>query len=204
MLIDWFTVGAQTLNFLILVWLLKRFLYQPVLNAIDAREHRVASDLASARKKEMDAEQARDLFQQKNESFERQRNELLQEAKMAAGAERLRLLSAARLEAEELTGKRKAALQRELQELSTEICARTGQEVLDITRQALNGLAGVSLEIRMTEKLLEQLQQPDAETMRILGGIRSTTDPLTIRSAFPLTIPQQTAMQNALNQCIGA
>jgi len=38
MLIDWFTVGAQTLNFLILVWLMKHFLYQPVLNAIDGRE----------------------------------------------------------------------------------------------------------------------------------------------------------------------
>jgi F-type H+-transporting ATPase subunit b len=41
MLIDWFTVGAQTLNFLILVWLMKRFLYKPILNAIDAREKRM-------------------------------------------------------------------------------------------------------------------------------------------------------------------
>jgi F-type H+-transporting ATPase subunit b len=38
MLIDWFTVGAQAVNFLILVWLLKRFLYRPVLAAVDARE----------------------------------------------------------------------------------------------------------------------------------------------------------------------
>ena len=38
MLIDWFTVGAQALNFLILVWLMKRFLYQPILHAIDERE----------------------------------------------------------------------------------------------------------------------------------------------------------------------
>ena len=38
MLIDWFTVGAQALNFLVLVWLLKRFLYKPILDAVDARE----------------------------------------------------------------------------------------------------------------------------------------------------------------------
>ena len=38
MLIDWFTVGAQALNFVILVWLLKHFLYKPILNAIDVRE----------------------------------------------------------------------------------------------------------------------------------------------------------------------
>ena len=36
--INWFTVIAQVINFLILVWLLKRFLYKPVLNAIAERE----------------------------------------------------------------------------------------------------------------------------------------------------------------------
>ena len=50
MLIDWFTVGAQVLNFLVLVWLLKRFLYKPVLDAIDAREKGIASRLAEAKK----------------------------------------------------------------------------------------------------------------------------------------------------------
>ena len=34
MLIDWFTVGAQVLNFIILVWLMKRFLYQPVAGGL--------------------------------------------------------------------------------------------------------------------------------------------------------------------------
>ena len=48
MLIDWFTVGAQALNFLILVWLMKHFLYKPILNAIDAREKLIATELADA------------------------------------------------------------------------------------------------------------------------------------------------------------
>ena len=48
MLIDWFTVGAQALNFLILVWLLKRFLYKPILHAIDEREKGIAAQLASS------------------------------------------------------------------------------------------------------------------------------------------------------------
>ena len=48
MLIDWFTVGAQVLNFLILIWLLKRFLYKPILHAIDEREERIATELANA------------------------------------------------------------------------------------------------------------------------------------------------------------
>ncbi len=51
MLIDWFTVGAQALNFVILVWLMKRFLYKPILDAIDAREKRIATELADAGRK---------------------------------------------------------------------------------------------------------------------------------------------------------
>ena len=46
MLIDWFTVAAQALNFLILVWLMKRYLYKPIRHAIDEREKRIAAELA--------------------------------------------------------------------------------------------------------------------------------------------------------------
>ena len=55
MLIDLFTVGAQALNFLVLVWLLKRFLYKPILNALDAREKRIARELADADAKTAEA-----------------------------------------------------------------------------------------------------------------------------------------------------
>jgi F-type H+-transporting ATPase subunit b len=73
MLIDWFTVGAQALNFLILVWLMKRFLYKPVLAAIDAREKRIAAELADAETKKTDAKKERDEFQKKNDEFDQQR-----------------------------------------------------------------------------------------------------------------------------------
>ncbi|MEO5958542.1 MAG: F0F1 ATP synthase subunit B, partial [Opitutaceae bacterium] len=70
MLIDWFTVGAQVLNFLILVWLMKRFLYKPILNAIDAREKKISAELADAESKRAEAMKDRDEFQQKNEEFD--------------------------------------------------------------------------------------------------------------------------------------
>src|ERR1035437_8882170 len=91
MLIDWFTVIAQVINFLILVWLLKRFLYRPILDAIDAREKRIAKELAEA-----NAKQERDEFRHKNEVFDQQRAALLSQATIAAKAERQRLLDEAR------------------------------------------------------------------------------------------------------------
>ncbi|MDP3428826.1 MAG: F0F1 ATP synthase subunit B, partial [Desulfomicrobium sp.] len=57
MLIDWFTVGAQVVNFLVLVWLMKRFLYKPILGAIDAREERIAKELADGQRMQAEAAQ---------------------------------------------------------------------------------------------------------------------------------------------------
>jgi F-type H+-transporting ATPase subunit b len=68
MLIDWFTVGAQTLNFLILVWLMKRFLYKPIRHAIDEREKRIAAELANADKKKAEAQKQSDAFRHKTEA----------------------------------------------------------------------------------------------------------------------------------------
>jgi F-type H+-transporting ATPase subunit b len=79
-LIDWFTVGAQALNFLILVWLMKRFLYKPVLAAIDVREKRIAKEIADADAKKADAQKEHDEFQHKNEEFDQQRAALLSKA----------------------------------------------------------------------------------------------------------------------------
>lgn len=89
-LIDWFTVIAQVINFLILVWLLKRFLYKPILNAIDAREKRVADELANADTKKAEAEKEKEEFKHKNEEFDQQRSALLNKAKEDAKAERQR------------------------------------------------------------------------------------------------------------------
>ena len=106
MLIDWFTVGAQALNFLILVWLLKRFLYKPILAAIDAREKRVAAELADADKKKAEAKAERDALQTKSEAFDRERAALLTKATDEAKAERQRLFDEARKAADARSARR--------------------------------------------------------------------------------------------------
>ncbi|MBV8276588.1 MAG: F0F1 ATP synthase subunit B, partial [Verrucomicrobia bacterium] len=55
MLIDWFTVVAQAINFLVLVWLLRRFLYKPIVTAMDAREQKIASQLRDAERQKAEA-----------------------------------------------------------------------------------------------------------------------------------------------------
>ena len=201
MLIDWFTVGAQVLNFLVLVWLLKRFLYKPILDAIDAREKRIAEELADADAKRVAAKQERDEFHHKNETFDRQRSELLSKAKEEVSAERQRLLEAAHREAEAQRAKRREALHREQESLANEITRRTRDEVFSIARKTLADLSGATLEERLGAVFVQRLLSLDGETKeRLATALEASDAPARLRSAFDLPAEQRTTIQQAIRE----
>jgi F-type H+-transporting ATPase subunit b len=205
MLIDWFTVGAQALNFIILVWLLKRFLYKPILNAVDAREKRIAAELADADAKKAEAQKERDEFQHKNEEFDQQRAALLSKATDEANAERQRLLEDARKAADALSAKRQEALRRDADNLNQAIRRRTQQEVFAIARKALMDLATTSLEERIGEVFTRRLRTMDGKAKEGLAEVLKTaSEPALVRTAFDLPAAQRAAIQNALNETFSA
>src|SRR5665647_3755722 len=102
MQINWFTVIAQVLNFLILVWLLKRFLYKPILNAIEAREKKVADQLSDAESKKEEANKELTQYQQKNEEFDQKKEEMTSEAITQSKEEKQKLFDQVRKDADAL------------------------------------------------------------------------------------------------------
>ena len=205
MLIDWFTVGAQALNFLILVWLMRRFLYQPILHAIDAREKKVAAELADADAKRAEAQKDRDEFQHKNEEFDQLRAALLGKATDEAKAERQRLLDEARKAADALSAKRQETLKNDAKNLNQAISRRTQQEVFAIARKALTDLATTSLEERLGEVFTRRLREMDGKAKETLGAaLKSAREPAVVRSAFVLPAAQRAVIQNALNETFSA
>ena len=187
MLIDWFTVIAQLVNFLILVWLLKRFLYRPILDAIDAREKKIELALADADAKQLAARQERDEFKNKNEVFEQQRSALMEQATDEAKTERQRLLGEARQAADALGTKRHETLNSEALSLKQAITRRTQQEVFAIARKALRDLAGSSLEERMVAVFLQRLHDMDeAARANFALALQGTPEPIAVRTAFEL------------------
>ncbi|MDI1253678.1 F0F1 ATP synthase subunit delta [Thermomonas sp.] len=200
MLIDWFTVVAQALNFLILVWLLKRFLYRPILNAIDVREKRIATEVADANTRKAEAQQARDEFEGKNKVFDEQRSALLNKATEEANIERERLLAEARKSVEALTEAQRAALQADAGKLNQALRNRVQQEVFAITRKALGDLASTSLEERLADVFVQRLATLDDDTKKTLAhAISSSSDGAVISSAFNLPAAQQATIQKALD-----
>jgi F-type H+-transporting ATPase subunit b len=204
MLIDWFTVGAQAVNFLILVWLLKRFLYKPVLAAIDEREKRITTQLQDAEKKKAEALKEQTDFLHKNEEFERQRSALLLEATNAAKAERERLLATARRDSEELRSKLQKTLYAELDNLNRKIGTLALQEVFSIARKTLSDLADVSLEERMTAVFIHRLHDMNNKQREELkAGVHASSRPALVRSAFELASPQKAAIEDIVKPPFG-
>lgn len=204
MLIDWFTVIAQVINFLVLVWLLRRFLYRPILNAIDAREKRIAAALADADATRAAAEQQRDDYRDKNTEFDNQKKARMAQVAGEAKAERVRLLDAVRQEADELRDKLQTALANEQVSLKETFNRRAQDEVFAIARKALNDLAETTLEARMAEIFVERVRAlSDDDLVKLRTAFSASAEPLTVRTAFALPEQQRTYIDRTLNDILG-
>ena len=205
MLIDWFTVVAQVVNFLILVWLLKRFLYRPILDAIDAREKRIARKIADADARKAEALKERDEFRHRNEEFDQQRAALLGKAADEAKTERQQLLEDARKAADAMTARRQESLKSDQQHLGKALGRRAREEVFAIARKALADLATTSLEERIGEVFIRRLRGMDGKARQVLGdALKSASAPGIVRSAFELPAEQRAAIQDAINKAFAA
>jgi F-type H+-transporting ATPase subunit b len=138
---DWFTIVAQCINFSILLWLLKRFLYQPILNGLDAREQRLKNVLEQANLKKSKAEQLIQEFHEHQQELQQQRASILKKAHQEASEERQSLFDSAQKAADDMLSKRLVSLQRELQDLQHEVLNRNVEEVYAISTKILTELA---------------------------------------------------------------
>ena len=203
--IDWFTFGAQAINFVILMWLLKRFLYKPILHAIDAREQLIAAELADAAATKAEAQKDRDEFQHKNEQFDQQRATLLSQATNEAAAERTRLFEEARKAANELKSLLQKTLKSDAENLNQALCRRTQQEVFAIARKTLTELASTSLEKQVATVFTDRLRSIDGPVKaELVKAVHTSSEPVLVRSAFDMPPEERSAIQTALNETFSA
>jgi F-type H+-transporting ATPase subunit b len=199
MLIDWFTVGAQVLNFLVLVALLKRFLYRPVLDAIDAREQRIASQLADARTAQEGAARDRDEFQRQQADLENRREALLNQATLEADVEGRRLMEAARAQADAETARRLDAVRVAEARQRSAVARRTRDEVFAISRKALADLADMALDDRIDAALQARIAALDPAALAVLASGLDTRSPrVVVRSAFEMAPERQQAWRRTV------
>ncbi|HYY31201.1 MAG TPA: hypothetical protein VE860_24895 [Chthoniobacterales bacterium] len=201
MLIDWFTVVAQVINFLVLVWLLKRFLYKPIVTAMDAREQKIASQLRDAERQKAEAESEAAKLRAAHDEFEQQKQNLLGQAKSEAEALRHRLRDEVRQEIEGMRKRWQEALKEEQGAFRAEVANGVRREVFLIARNVLADLAGVDVEAQIAAVFVRQLEKINGNDREKLGSIFANANgTAVIRSGFELPAAAREAIEGALRR----
>ena len=204
MKINWFTVIAQVVNFLLLVWLLKKFLYKPVLDAIDAREKKIVARLEDAKSKKAEAKKEQDEFAEKNKQFDAQKKELMDKVIAGTNSQKNKLLEDARKDIDALHAKQQKAVADMQENLKSELAQKTQKEVFDIARKILTDLASAGLEEQAAKLFISRLEAlKDQEKTKFVDAFTTASKPVLIKSAFELPAKQQTEIIKAVDKILG-
>jgi F-type H+-transporting ATPase subunit b len=205
MQIDWLTVGAQIVNFLILVWLLQHFLYGPITRAMESREQRIAERLDQAEKKRQAAEQEARSYRQKQGELEQSRNELMQEARDAAAAERQSLEQAAR---GEVAAKKQGWLEQlaaERKNFAQDLRRRSADAFYAVARRALGDLADAELEAQIVQGFIRRLGELGDDTVEKLeAGAGADDGHVVVESRFKLEAGLKRQLTRAIHDRLGS
>jgi len=182
MSIDWITVAAQIVNFLILIWLLKRFLYRPVLDGIDAREAEIAARMGEAAALRKTAEAKEAEYRTQIADLSASRAEMLETARHDAEKERDQLLADARGRAADEQSERDARRLVEAKQYTADLHQIGAEALLSLTRKALADLADETLEHRIAlhavagfKEMADQLREAAGDNRE---AVALTRDPL--------------------------
>lgn len=183
MSVDWITVLAQIANFLVLLWLLKRFLYKPILDGIDAREKAIAQRIADAEKAQTDAKAAESEYVKQRAQLISDQEALLEKALAATEEQRAELLADARTKLQQEQDDWRQHLEHERHVFNQRLEERGADALLQLTRKALHDLADERLEDAIVRNVAKQLQPMAKELAQAAAG--STEAQVTTREVLP-------------------
>jgi F-type H+-transporting ATPase subunit b len=203
--ISWFTVIAQIVNFFVLVWLLKRYLYKPILKAIDEREEKIVAQLNEAEHKKAEAKKEQEDFSQKNEAFDHQKKDLMDKAIAETDEQRLKLLEKVRNEAAKLSSKLDKDSKDKQESLRLELEKKTKQEVFAIVERTISDLASANLENQIVKIFLKRLHElKEDEKQQFIKAFKSNSNPIEVQSSFEIVGDLKTEIQTTVNEIIGS
>jgi len=200
--IDWFVFFCQIVNFLLLLFLLKKFLYGRIMGAMAAREAKITATF-------VDAEQARDAAKESAEQFEKRLRDLdaqyeaaMNRARDDAEAHRKELMDKAREEVDLLHARWVETLKSERDAFLAELRRLAGTQIYAITRQVLKDLADVELEQRIVEILMERIQTMDEEERGKFRDSLTEGGTITVQSAFDIPADEQKKLDDVIRRYI--
>jgi len=203
-LIDWFTVVAQMVNFIILMVLLKHFLYDRIIKAMDEREEKIHSRLLKAEALQQEAARESEVYRLKNQEIDRKRNEVLAKVEAEAAHRREELTLNARKEIEILRDRWRESLHKEQESFLQQLRRTVAGQVFAISRRALADLADSKIEKKVIDSFLSRLESMDSsERQEAAISIVKEGGLAVVRSAGKLSSVDRGKITTALHRLLG-
>ncbi|MDW4547912.1 hypothetical protein R5H32_00960 [Defluviimonas sp. D31] len=203
MQIDWLTVAAQLVNFLVLIWLLRRFLYGPITAAMARREQRIADRLADARHAHDDAEAEARALRERQRALEESREAVLAQARADADALRARLERDLREEAEQKRAAWLDHLRADRAEIVLLMQKRMAGHVREVVRRILADFADTDLAAQIATEFalrIETLEEEDRQ--RLLAAALKAREPALVESGVALPSAARARITRAIHDHI--
>lgn len=199
---DWTTFALEIINFLVLVWLLQRFLYKPVTTVIAQRQAGIEKTLTDAQAIRIEAEALKHQYENRMDEWEQEKAQALQLLLQEMDAERTRLMTALQASLDEERNKLRAVEQRRAIEQQQRLAEEARIEGGRFVARLLSPLASAELEDRIRRLLLEDLPQlPDRELQALRAAGQAGEAKIT--SVYPLGEDQRAGLTEALGRLAG-
>lgn len=196
------TFVLEIINFLVLVWLLRRLLYKPVTAAIARRQAGIEEIRAEAGRRFADAETLKAQYENRMADWEKEKAQARQQLLQELEAERTRLTAALNAALDDERERRRAAEQRRALDERRGLEAQARAESLRFAARLLSRLSSAELEDGIRRLLQADLPQLPAEQLQALRAA-GQAGAARITSAYPLGETQRAGLAEALNELAG-
>lgn len=201
--VDLFTWVAQIINFLILMGLLRHFLYGRIIHAIDQREQRIADRWHEAEDERDKAARQAESYAAERAELEQKQNEMLARTKEDAEKQKQQWLQEARAEVDRARQNWHAALRRQQQSFIADLRAAAATEIVNTVRKILRDIADEDLERQTLREFTKRLTRTDEQTQQLQDFVRRAGRTLAVNTSFELAQDQRESLQKAIRSAAG-
>ncbi len=185
MIIEWYTVIFQIINFLILVFLLRYFLYGPIIRAMNERERKIVEREEQATLSINEAQAEAESYRSRSLELKENEEETMEKARAAAGEEKAQLMTAARKEVDQARRRWEDAFERDKESFTVELRQRIGHQACAVARRCLADLADADLEKMIRSRFNHKLKElPEEEQQKLKKALNNADNRITVTAAF--------------------
>lgn len=203
MSIDWWTVALQIVNFLVLVWLLRRFLWEPARRVIEDRRRREREALEAARRMQEEAARRQQELEARLAALEREREAMRQKLREESERERARLLEVARAESARMLAEARRRLEEEREEALRDLRRRLVELAVTLAERIFQPLRGPALDEAFFRRLVRHLGElPEAQAAELRRVLQSDAVDVELATASSPDPPRRELFAAELRQAL--